>query len=468
MENKIQLGGELQQKQILSQRQRQALEVLQMPRQELDIYLNEVLAANPLLEENESPPEMLMELPPAKEQSDMEKEDESELDEHLAESDSWHNDLPLPPEESEKNDEIDFFSNIAAPPPDLEDMLHAEISGSGAPENICRLAEVIVDSLDESGFLDTPLADVAMSCDASLEEAEQALELVQSFDPAGIGARNLAESLTIQLKRKNQLSQVLEKMLALGLEKIGTTPIATLARQLKETPENIRSALDTLRQLNPAPAGEYVPHADYIQPEIEFFIDAKGVCRCRMLREREKRIILSPHYHEWLENRDLSAEDREFIQEKYRAAKEFLQALASRKETLLRLGEFLCVKQADFFHNGILALHPLTMKQAGEALSLHETTISRAVSGKYAKTPFGVMPMKFFFSSGYAGSSEGLSARSVEERIKEMIHSEDPDEPLSDDKIAEMLKAEGLNIARRTVAKYRMKLNIPAYSMRKK
>ena len=467
MENNIQLGNELQQKQTISHRQRQALEVLQLPRQELDMYLGEVLAANPLLEEREPDPDELPELPQTQ-VSDEDQDDEAALAARLAEnSDSWHNELPLPPENNE-NSEYDPFNTIAAAPPDLEDILHAEIAGSGAPENICRIAEAIVESLDDAGFLTTPLADIAMGLDASLEEAEQALRLVQGFDPPGIGARDIIESLTIQLQRKNLLTPLLEKILSLGLEKIGTTPVATLARRLGEDVEKVRQALETLRHLNPAPAGEFSQQADYIQPDLEFFIDKNDNCRCRMIRERERLLMLSPHYHEWLADKSLSSEDRSFITEKYRAAKDFLQALASRKETLLRLGEFLCVRQEDFFRNGVLALHPLTMKQAGDALSLHETTISRAVSGKYARTPFGTCPMKFFFSGGYAGGAEGLSSHSVEERIREIIAAEDPENPLSDERISAMLKAENLDVARRTVAKYRMKMNIPSCPMRRK
>ncbi len=464
MENALHLSHALQQKQLLSQRQRQGLEFLQLPLAELELRLDQELTENPLLEE-EQPAESLPELPA---DAPPEKEDESTLAEQLSESDSWQENLPIPAESADERG--DFWSNVAAPGQDLTEMLETEIAGSSAPELIKNIARMIVLSLDDSGFVGTPLADIAMSCDATIAETEEALALLQSFDPPGIAARDLAECLLIQLRRNGKMTPVLEKLFDFGLEKVAQLPLATLGRKLGESPEALREALETLRHLNPSPAGDFARASEVITPELEFYRDEKGNYRVRILRERARRIIISPAYAKLLESdADLSPADRRYIEEKLRRAHEVLQALELRKSTLLRLGEEILRVQEDFFRYGVKGLHPFTMKQAGEALQLHETTISRAISGKYALTPRGILPLKYFFTGGFADAEgEAVSSRAVQERIRELISAEEPDRPRSDEVLAKMLQAEGIDIARRTVAKYREQLGIPSSSLRGK
>lgn len=461
MENALQLNNQLQQKQLLSQRQRQALEFLQLPLADLELRLDRELTENPLLEE-EFPGEPI----PEAEKDQPEKEDESTLAERIAEADSWQENLPIPGDSGEEKN--DFWSNVAAPGPDLIEMLEREIAGCSAPEVIKNIARMILLSLDDSGFVATPLADIAMSCDATLEETESALELLQSFDPPGIAARNLPECLVIQLRRFGNMTPVLEKLFAFGLEKVAQLPLTALSRKLGETPEALKTAMETLRRLNPAPAGDFARASEVITPELEFYRDKDGAYRVRMLRENRRRIVISPAYANMLASpAELSAADRRYIEEKLARAKEVLQALESRRSTLLRLGEEIVRVQEDFFLYGVRGLHPFTMKQAGDALQLHETTISRAISGKYALTPRGVLPLKYFFSGGFADADgDAVSSRAVEERIRELISAEDPAKPLPDDAVAKVLQGEGINIARRTVAKYRDKLGIPPSSRR--
>ncbi len=461
MDNLLQQSAKLQQKQQLSARQRTSLEFLQLPRQELDARLNEELANNPLLEEvfpEELPPESFPETIP-------EKEDETEFAARFAESDQWHSELPLPGESEE--DAADFWSGIAAPPPTLGEQLAREFAGSPLDPKIREIAEMIVESLDEKGYLSTPLADLAMSCDADLDEAEKALKFVQSLDPAGIGARTLDECFQLQLERFGKWRGAVRTVVENGLENLEKFSPRTLAEKYQLTPEEFQQALAVLRKLDPAPGDNDAPAA-VVLPDIEIFSTGRGGFDARLLRERERRFDICHRYEKLLEDPGVSAEDRAFVRDKIRAAQEVIQSLEMRGSTLLRLGRWLAERQRDFFRDGVEKLLPLTMKQAGDALELHETTISRAVSGKYAKTPQGMLALRFFFTTGggVSGGKPEISNRAIEEKIRQIIAGEDKSHPLSDDAISEKLKASGIVIARRTVAKYRDKLHIAPASLR--
>ncbi|MCQ2352130.1 MAG: RNA polymerase factor sigma-54 [Victivallaceae bacterium] len=461
MENSLQQSAKLQQKQQLSARQRTSLEFLQLSRQELDARLNEELAENPLLEEifpEDLPQESLPDMPP-------EKEDEAEFDARFAESDQWHSELPLPGEEGEEST-ADFWSGIAAPPPTLAEQLAREFAGSPLDPKIREIAQMIVESLDEKGYLSTPLADLAMSCDADLDEVEKALKFVQSLEPAGIGARTLDECFRLQLERSGKWHGAVKKIVENGLDDLERFSPRTLAEKYQLTPGEFQQALAVLRKLDPAPGGSET-HAAVVLPDIEIFSTENGGFDARLLKERERRFNICQRYEKLLDDPGVSAEDRAFVRDKIRAAQEVIQSLDMRESTLLRLGRWIANRQRDFFRDGVEKLLPLTMKQAGKELELHETTISRAVSGKYAKTPQGALALRFFFTTGgVSGGEQEISNRAIGEKIRQIIAEEDKSHPLSDDAVAKKLKGSGISIARRTVAKYRDQLHIAPASLR--
>ncbi len=463
MENSLRQAAKLEQKQQLSAHQRASLEFLQLPRQELDARLSEELAANPLLEEI-FPEELPHDAPVGN--SAPEKEDDADFEADFADSDEWHSELPLPPESGD-GEVHDIFSGIAAPGPSLAEQLEREFAGAQLPEKIREIAQMIVDSLDEKGYLSTPLAEVAMWCDAELPDVEKALDFVQSLDPAGIGARDLGECFKLQLQRLGKWHGDVKTIIENGLENLETLSPRSLARKYQMSAENFQHALGILRTLDPAP-GRSDAHSVVIFPDLEIFPDGNGGFDAKMLREKERRFGVNPTYGKLLEDPSLSTEDRTFIREKLRAAQEVIQSLELRGTTIERLGKWIAAQQREFFLSGIEKLLPLTMKQAGNDLELHETTISRAVSGKYAKTPQGTLPLRFFFTTGVSGATgqNTLSNRAIEEKIRQIIAAEDVTSPLSDDAISTQLKNAGISIARRTVAKYRDRLHIPPASLR--
>ena len=441
--------------------QKQSLEILHLPVLELEQFLAKEAAENPMLEEYE-------ELPA---KDDSENADQENSSEDAPEVDEWGDEVNIPDPARRNGDENqpDFWMNRPAPEPSLMDQLDAEIATCKLDSRICELAGELVGQLNDSGFLTTPLADLAMICDADISEIEEALRLVQSFDPPGVGARDLAECLKLQLARKDMLTPLLEKIIDTGFEDIEKNRLPQLAKRLGVTLDELTSALKILRTLDPAPGAGKVKDGGQVPVELEIYRDEDGVYQVRLINERPLKFKISERYSKLLEDPDVSSEDKEYLKEKLESARELLRGLAQRKSTILKLGEVIADTQKDFFDRGAEYLHSLTMRQAAEKLQVHETTVSRAVAGKYAATPRGVYPLRYFFSGGYLNSSgEDIGVNAVKEKLRELIAQEDPSSPLSDEKLAGMLKASGIDIARRTVAKYREAMKIPSASLRRK
>ena len=465
MENSLSQNISLQQRQLLSQRQQQSLELLHLSLQKLDERIAEELANNPLLEE---------ELPPAGDpipdtgNGNQEPDTDAQADFEAAQN-LWGDDLPAGSIYANRDDDVDFWSRTAAPPPSMDEQLEVEIATSGLSERMIFLAGNIISNLNKSGYLASHLADIAMLCDADMEEMEEALAFVQSFDPPGIAARTLGECLKIQLERKGILTPLLEKLTTdESLKEIIANHIPQLAKKLNISIEELLGAVAELKKLDPAPGAVLSVREDKIsEPEIEI-VQTNGHYAVKALHRRERSLFISPRYQKLLDAPDTPPDARAYIEEKIRTAGELMESLRLRGDTLTAIGNVLIRTQADFLDSGPEELHPLTMKQAGEMLDLNESTISRAVSGKYVKTPQGIFPLKYFFSSGYKSDDGGdIASRAVQEKIRAFIAAEDPKNPLSDDKIAQLLAKNGIKIARRTVAKYRDILEIPDTRRRK-
>jgi len=461
-----QLTASQRQTQQLAMNRLQGLELLHLSTQELEQRLNRELNENPMLEEE------FPELPPAAEAPGFAGESgDDETDGELLSGDGeWHDELPLPSDApGDGETPADYWMDSAAPAPSLSELLETEVATSGLPPEEERRVRFLIDELDESGFLSIHLADAAMACDANLPEMERALAYLQSLDPPGVGARDLGECLKLQLQRRGVLTPLREKLLQVGLEDIAENRLPALSEKLGIPQDQLKEEIRLLGTLDPAPGHSAAARSSgIILPELEIVPDGDGFT-ARRLRERERKIGISKTYSKLLADPDLSAGDRAFLREKLQHAREFLRALEERGDTLLKLGEFIAREQAEFFRKGAEALRPMTMKQAGSVLGVHETTVSRAAAEKYAVTPQGVLPLRYFFSSGYSSGDSGeLSNRAVMEKIRELVAEEDTLHPLSDEKLSALLGKEGLKVARRTVAKYRDQLHIPAASARKR
>lgn len=458
------LSGRLEQRQHLSQAQRHSLELLELPVTALENRIAAELTTNPMLESDpiQSAAEAGPDLPP-------ETEDENDYERNSVAADEWANELPLPADPSEEEGKRDLFGSIPAPEPQVRDLLHAELNTMRLPENLFRIAGEIVASIDDDGYLDKPLADIALICDAEMEEAAAALKIVQETAPAGVGARDLAECLMLQLGRAGKLTPNFRKLLGECLPDLEKNRFAAIEKKLRISGTELEAMLKTLRSLNPAPGRGSSGGAAVVIPDLAIVRKEDGEYAAVPKRSPSGRVVISTRYEKLLEDKFLSPVDREFLTEKLNSARELIRALAMREDTLTRIGNLLIRRQREFLDRGKKFLKPMTMKEAAADLDLSESTISRTAAEKFVETPQGVFPLRFFFSAGYrSADGEDLSNQAVMEKIRAMIAEESADEPLSDEAISQMLNRSGIPVARRTVAKYRQAMKIAPSSARRK
>ena len=459
--------GQLTQQQHLAHSLQRSLELLALPLPELEQRLMAEISDNPMLESEEFT--IASDLPAADTDVSMETEDENDFESNSILPEEWRDDLPLPSAGKEDNGGNDYIGSLAAPPPPLRSELLTELYSSSLPEKMQNLAAEIICALNDDGFLAVNPADLAMQCDAEMSEIMEALHLVQQISPPGIAARDLPECLKLQLQRQGKLTAEFAALLDGGIADLEKNRMDHLMKKLDLAPDELESMLKTLRSLNPAPGRVYAPPVSAVIPDLVIAKDEKGNYIATVQRSNATRIVLSPWNEKLLDDDSLSADDRAYLTEKLTRAKELLKALDMRKSTLQQLGNLIVEQQKEFLDNGKAFLKPMTMKSAAAELQLSESTVSRCAAGKFAETPQGVFPLKFFFSTGVgADDGDSVSNRAVSEKIRQLIGNEDPFKPLSDEELAKLLKADGISVARRTVAKYRESLNIPSSSGRKK
>lgn len=467
---------ELRQEQILAPQQIQSLEVLLAPLLELQEKLTQELENNPVIELEKNFNEELVgdtfsgASEAADSQTPQTDDDDWEINELIKLGENWHDYLPPAHNHSDNSDEDkkrDFIFNSQIEQPSLQDDLMEQLRLSDAAPDKAAIAENIIGNIDETGYFSGNIEDTAASVGASNREVEDVLHFVQSFDPPGIGARNLQECLILQLERRDKPDRKLISLIKNHLHELARNKLPQVAKAMKVSVEEIVRMQAKIKELNPYPGSAASSGKPmFVVPELkvenhngEFVLSAD---------DNVPQLKISKTYLDLLENPDTPKETRDYIREKLLSGKMLIRSLEQRQSTLRRIAQVIIDSQYDFFAKGIEYLRPLTMLQVADKLGLHETTISRAISNKYIQTPYGLFEFKFFFTGGYqTGEGDELSSRSVKEMIRDIISREDPAKPLSDNKISAMLEEKGLKVARRTVAKYREELGIPATSLRK-
>jgi RNA polymerase sigma-54 factor len=332
-----------------------------------------------------------------------------------------------------------------------------------------QIGEYIIGNLDENGYLCSSLEEIAQNMDITIEQAEDVLDVIQSFDPPGIAARDLAECLRLQLEDQDVRDSKIYILIDDHLQDLQKKKFKEIAKAMGVTREWVINVFHRISNLEPKPGRQYnKEEAFYITPDvIAKKISGKYIY---FLNEgRSSNIRINAYYQQLLNNNShLSKEDKAFALEKYRGAIWFLKNIEKRKLTILRITEAILNSQNDFMEKGIKFLKPLTLREIAEAVEMHESTVARVTTGKYVETPRGTFELKFFFSSGLeTENGESTSSTSVKEIISRIIQGESPNKPLSDQKIARLLENKGIKIARRTVAKYREQIKILPAKLRK-
>jgi RNA polymerase sigma-54 factor len=373
------------------------------------------------------------------------------------------------PRMSEEAEEFSLENRPEAPP-GLEPHLTEQLGVSDAPPEVREACGFLIGNVDPDGCLRVTLEETAQAVPCPLDVAERALALLQSFDPVGVGGRNLAEILLLQARAANIATPLLVELVTQRFNELGSKPPALLARQMGVPVEEIQQALEWIRKLDPKPGRRYdSSRTIYVEPDVAV-VKVEDDYVVVFNDDGLPRLKVSSLYRRMLLSRDgnLDGEGKSYLREKMRAAQWLLKSLDQRKRTIVRVAESIVKKQRDFLDYGVAHLKPLVLRDVAEDIGMHESTVSRVVSNKWMATPRGLVPMKFFFHSAIASSGgEDVSSLAVKNKIRGLIEAEDAAHPLSDARLAELLAREGIQIARRTVAKYREELRIPASSIRR-
>ncbi|MGX9365947.1 RNA polymerase factor sigma-54 [Desulfoplanes sp. PS50] len=469
----------LTQQLVMTPQLQQAIKLLQLSRVELLDVIQEELLENPLLDEQalgENKGDQEKDQEPEKKGQDERKEFATEEKDFLknAEWEDYLGDFSSTTRqvqgyESESLEEISSYEGRVSAKPSLEGHLLWQLHLSDINEEDCRIGELIIGNLTSSGYLATPVDDLAKQLQVTTEELERVLDVVQHFDPLGIAARTAKECLHIQLDAVGDNDPILRSLIEDHLEDIEQRRYKPLLRKFKLSKDDLKEYLDVITSLDPLPGASYGSSTSvYVSPDAyvykyddDFIIVLND--------DGLPKLQLNPFYMETMQGKT-TKEDSSYLHEKMRAAQWLMKSLQQRQRTLFKVVESILKFQHDFFEHGSSRLRPLILKDVAADIDMHESTVSRITTNKYLATPHGIYELKYFFNSALdLDDGSQVGSESVKVAIKKIIEQENPKKPHSDEKISKMLKdILEVNIARRTVAKYRSALNIESSSRRKK
>ena len=462
----LQLGQHL----TMTPQLQQAIRLLQLSTIELQLEVQQALEGNPMLE--------LVEDAPSDEPRDAETGTETASDstENEAQTEDWEEDLYASSSggQSAGGDDRDPFENQAGSEGGLHEHLLWQLHLSPLNDQDRHIGATLIDSINADGYLETDLESLHEILGGEeaigLDEIEAVLHWIQQCDPIGVGARDLRECLLIQLRalpEDTALRETALRVIDTGMQCLARHDFRTLQRELGLDESTLARAMELVRSLNPRPGSQISDQApEYVTPDVYVRRDPNG-WRVDLNPEIAPRIRINSLYAGMV-RRVSDARDSAFMRNQLQEARWFLKSLHSRNETLLRVARAIVERQTGFLEEGEVAMQPLILRDIAEALGMHESTISRVTTQKYMHTPRGVFEFKYFFSS-HVGTSDGgeCSATAIRAMIRQLINEEPPNRPMSDSRLAQVLSDRGINVARRTVAKYREAMNLPPSSERR-
>jgi RNA polymerase sigma-54 factor len=453
------------QQQTLAPQMRKSLEILQASTLELTQLVRQALETNPVLEDMTESVSLDAESPSADEADSLDYLNETEddwRDRSILEGRS----SPWTSEDEERRQRL--YDSIVAPET-LQQHLSHQLDLSMVEPGVRAAGRAIIANLDERGFLDLPAKELAVQMQIRKADLDAALTLIQSFDPPGVGAENIQQSLLLQLERAGEDGSIEHRIVRDHLEDLARKRHPQLARALGTTVERITEAAERIGRLTPNPGGEYDPTGNpYILPDVVIERGDEGEWTARLTNEYLPNLRINDFYKDLIGRSRTDAKARQFLRDQIRDGRSLIRSISLRQETILAIACKLIEHQPLFLDKGPRHLRPLTMNDIADQLGLHATTVSRAVAGKYILTPHGLMEMRSFFATGYqTADGEEVSNAGVREAIQQIIAQENHAKPLSDDALAKQLNAQGIKVARRTVAKYREQLGILPSHLRK-
>jgi RNA polymerase sigma-54 factor len=451
--------------QVLAPQLQQSLQILQAPTLELKNIVQQELQTNPVLEEDPS-------LHETEDRSSDEADFQEEFEKLAKLDEEWRDymaqNVSYSARSQEDEERRQFFLDSLANQETLQQHLLDQLNTADIDAKKRKAAELLIGNIDDIGFLSAPLDEIANLSGAAIEDLQEARELVQTFHPVGVGARDLKDCLLIQLRRLGKAQSLEYQIVDQYLDDLGRKRYPDIARRLGVTVDQVQKAANFIATLDPKPGQIFSPEPNsYVLPDVvvekvgdEYVVSLTG--------DQIPHLRINKTYRDLMTQSRNGGEVRDYIREKIRSGKFLIKSIHQRQQTILNIAIEIVKRQRDFLDNGTAFLKPMTMVQIADAVGVHETTVSRAISGKYIATPQGVVEMKFFFTPGYqTNDGVALSNTSVKETIADLVRNEDNRMPLSDKEIVEILSERGIPIARRTVAKYRAELNILPSNLRK-
>src|SRR5579875_816592 len=464
------------QKQILTPGLVQMVSVLALNRLELREMINQEIMANPVLEE------LSDETTTAESYTDeafLKKETENVPDEPAAnpfdEFDfgsffTQYLDTGAERVASSEHEEIEkpSFEKFLSSASSLADHLEWQLSVSICSETVREIAEEIIGNLDENGYLSATLDEIAQSGNYSMEDVEEALAVVQEFDPPGVAARDLQECLLLQIKVLDPQNTLAQQIIKDHLKLLQNNQLKEVARELNRPIELVKRAVDVIKRLDPKPGLRYnKTEPRLVEPDVQFR-KVDGEWQVFMNDDDVPQLRLNPTYRRLLARDAVDRDVRNYVKERFTAALRLMKNIEQRKHTILRVCQSILRRQADFLDYGPDSLRPMMIKEVAEEVGVHPSTVSRAVANKYVHTPQGVFELRTFFSESVNGpQGSEMSLASLKRRVKQMIEEEDTSRPLTDEQITQKLRNEGIQVTRRTVAKYREDMRIPSTHRRR-
>lgn len=478
---------QLKQELKINPRLYQAMDLLYMPLLDLQQHLKQELETNPFLElvepEEEEEEEAAEAEPAAEEPKEEEPKDEIDWEEILLEGFDTGG-------RREEHEEKEYFEPVTAATRDLSDHLIDQIALLDLSPRELALAEEFVGNINDEGYLVCSVQEIVDGINNELariaedsgrddggplplytvEEAERMLSRIQDLEPPGVGARDLRECLMLQLRQAGLEQSVPFRLVRDCFDELINHRWSEISKRFAISQTEVQRAADEIAKLDPKPGLVYSSASDnYITPDL--VVDKiDGRYHVFLNDANLPRLKLSRAYQEIArDKKKFDGENKEFISNKLNSANWMIQAIEQRRQTMLKVMNYIVDRQRDFFEKGVQYLKPLTLREVAEVINMHESTVSRVTNEKFVQTPRGVLPLKFFFSSGLStAGGEDVSARGIKAQIQKLVEDEDPKRPLTDQAIVNILKDGGVQIARRTVAKYRDQLGVLSARMRKR
>jgi len=456
----------LSQQQVLAPQLQQSLQILQVPMLELRTLIQQELDGNPTLEMEDNEPKIEDKQREADE-FDVEFDRLSKLDDewrdYMAQSTNYVR------RSSEDDERRQFFFDSLTKNETLQEHLLEQLRSSDLSKDDVQLGELLIGNTNDTGFLTAMPEEISTNTGLELADLQRVLETIQTFHPVGVCARDLRECLLIQLKRIGKEGSLEWRIVSNYLDDLGKKRFPEIARRCGTTVECIQRAANFIATLDPKPGQIFSADPNnYVLPDVTVE-KVGGTWQVLLNGDQIPHLRISNTYKDLMAQTANKEDVRDYIRDKIRNGKFLIKSIHQRQQTISNIAHEIVKRQTEFLERGPSGLKPMTMVQIADIVGVHETTVSRAISGKYMATPHGVFEMKYFFTPGYqTAGGESMSNTSVKGVISDMVKNEDGKNPLSDKEIVDLLEKKGIPIARRTVAKYRNELNILPSNMRKR